>query len=302
VSRVILVVHGGAGGARRGSPGQQGMRQALHTVLTEGRRRLRAGDSALDVVEDVVRRLEAHALFNAGRGSVLTSVGEVEMDACLVDGATREAGAVCSVRRLAHPISAARIVMERSPHVLLSGIGAETLALTEGAEETEPARLVTEERRLSLERARARNETTLDHDPGGTVGAVARDTAGHLAAATSTGGMTNKLPGRVSDSALVGSGTWADDATCAVSTTGHGESMIRAAVAHEVDAGVRLAGLSLEKASERALAGQRALGGTGGLIALDTAGHFATPFDTPAMYRGWIAPEGGPVVKVFPDD
>lgn len=299
MSGVVLVVHGGAGAVRPGAPGEQGMRQALRVTLEEGRDRLAEGASAVDAVEGAIRRLESHALFNAGRGSVLTSQGHVEMDAGIMDGATRQAGAVCSVRRLEHPVTAARLVMERSRHLLLSGAGAEAFALGEGAAEVDPASLVTQERREQLEKARRRARVALDHS-GGTVGAVARDERGHLAAATSTGGMVNKLPGRVSDSALVGSGTWADDATVAVSTTGHGESMIRAAVAHEVDALLRLGGLSLEEACSRALNGQQELGGTGGLIALDRDGHFAAPFTTPAMYRGWIG-DGDAVVKIFPD-
>lgn len=293
------MVHGGAGAVQPGAPGEQGMSQALRVTLEEGRGRLADGAPALDVVEGAVRRLESHALFNAGRGSVLTSQGQVEMDATIMDGATRQAGAVCSVRRLEHPVSAARLVMERSRHLLLSGAGAEAFALAEGAAEVDPASLVTEERREQLESARRRAQVSLDHS-GGTVGALARDARGHLAAATSTGGMLNKLPGRVSDSALVGAGTWADDATCAVSTTGHGESMIRAAVAHEVDALLRLGGLSLAEACARALRRQQELGGSGGLIALDRGGRFAAPFTTPAMYRGWIG-EGDAVVKIFPD-
>lgn len=299
MSDVVLVVHGGAGAATRGSPGEQGMRQALVATLEEGRKRLAQGSSALDVVEGAVRRLESHALFNAGRGSVLNSAAEVEMDACIMDGASREAGAVCAVRRLAHPVSAARLVMQSSRHLLMAGPGAEAFALDAGAEATEPHELVTPERREELERVRRKREVALDHDAGGTVGAVARDNRSSLAAATSTGGMTNKLPGRVSDSALVGSGTWADDSTCAVSTTGHGESMIRGAVAHEVDALLRLGGLSLEDACQQALEQQRRLGGSGGLIALDRAGGFAAPFTTPAMYRGWIAKTGGPSVAIF---
>ena len=156
---------------------------------------------------------------------------------------------------------------------------------------------------FKLERARRKGRVELDHDDArGTVGAVARDPRGHLAAATSTGGLVNKLPGRVGDSPLIGSGTWASDATCAVSFTGSGESAIRAAAAHEVDALLRLAGLSLEQASARALAGAAAMDGSGGLIAIDSEGHFATPFDTRALYRGWIGMRGDAVVKIFDDE
>lgn len=299
MSAAVLVVHGGAGSVRRGGPEEPAMREALRAVIEEGRARLAGGASALEVVEAALRRLEAHALFNAGRGSVLNSAGEVEMDACIMDGATCRAGAVCVVRRLEHPVSAARLVLEKSRHVLLAGAGAEAFALAAGASAVDPGSLVTEQRREQLERARRRTAPGPDHHAGGTVGAVARDAQGHLAAATSTGGLVNKLPGRVSDSALVGSGTWADDATCAVSTTGHGESMIRAAVAHEVDARLRLAGQSLEQACAGALARQAELGGSGGLVALDREGRFATPFTTPAMVRGWIAATGAARVEVF---
>jgi isoaspartyl peptidase/L-asparaginase-like protein (Ntn-hydrolase superfamily) len=299
VSAAVLVMHGGAGSVRRGAPEETAMREALRAPLEEGRARLAEGASALDVVEAALRRLEADPLFNAGRGSVLDAAGQVEMDACIMDGATRRAGAVCVVRSLAHPVSAARLVLERTPHVLLAGAGAEAFALEAGATAVDPASLVTEQRREQLERVLRRATPGLDHDAGGTVGAVARDARGHLAAATSTGGLVGKLPGRVSDSALVGAGTWADDATCAVSTTGHGETMICAAVAHEVDARLRLAGQSLEQACTDALARQAELGGSGGLIALDREGRFAAPFTTPAMVRGWIGAAGAARVEVF---
>lgn len=302
---VVLAVHGGAGQLTPGQPGEQGMRKAMATCLENGRALLEQGGSALDVVEAVVRRLEGHALFNAGRGSVLTSAGTVEMDAAIMDGRNRAAGAVAGVRRLAHPVTAARLVMERSRHVLLASDEAEAFARSHGAEEVDPADLVTEQRREQLERARQRERVTLDHDEsssGGTVGAVARDASGHLAAATSTGGMTNKLPGRVSDSALIGAGTWADDATCAVSATGHGEAFIRAALAHEVDAQMRLAGRSLEEAAEQALARVAKLGSPGGgLVALTGDGHAAMPFQTPGMVRGWIRAAGDPEVRIFAD-
>jgi len=297
--RFAFAVHGGAGAVRPGEPGEQGMRQALLACLDEAARGLASGGSALDAVEAAVRRLESHALFNAGRGSVLTAAGSVEMDAAVMDGRTRAAGAVACVRRLAHPVSAARAVMERSRHVLLVADGAEAFAREHGLEEVDPASLVTAERREQLERAR--RQPALDKG-GGTVGAVALDARGHLAAATSTGGLVNKLPGRVSDSALVGAGTWADDATCAVSATGHGEAIIRVALAHEIDAGMRLAGLALETACERALAQVTALGSRIGLIALDREGRTAMPFTTAGMYRGVVRDGEAPRVAVFPGE
>ena len=303
-----LAIHGGAGGFFRGVAGEEGTRDAMAACLEIGRERLAAGDAALDVVELLVRRLEAHALFNAGRGSVLTAAGSVEMDAAIMDGRDRRAGAVACVRRLAHPVSAARLVLEQGQHVLLVGAEADRFALDAGAEQSSPDALVTEERRRQLAQARDRDEVRLDHDArpgapdgGGTVGAVARDQRGHLAAATSTGGLTNQLPGRVGDSPVLGAGTWADDATCAVSATGHGEAFIRAAVAHEVDAGMRLAGLPLASACERALVRAEALGGRGGLIAVDAGGQLALPYNSRGMLRGWLDADGAPVVRIFAD-
>jgi isoaspartyl peptidase/L-asparaginase-like protein (Ntn-hydrolase superfamily) len=274
------------------------MRESLAACLDEGGRRLAAGGSALDSVESAVRHLEDDALFNAGRGSVLTAAGRVEMDASIMDGRRRAAGAVGCVWRLAHPVSAARLVMERSPHVLLVGEGAEAFAAAHGAERVRPEDLVTEPRRRELERVQAGAQ------PGsaGTVGAVALDESGHLAAATSTGGLTGQLPGRIGDSAAAGAGTWADDDSCAVSGTGHGEAFIRSALAHEVDAGLRLAKLSLEEACRRALARVTRLGFRGGLVAVDRGGAIAAPFTTPALFRGWVRRGAAPEVRVFADD
>jgi isoaspartyl peptidase/L-asparaginase-like protein (Ntn-hydrolase superfamily) len=311
MSGIALAVHGGAGSIEPNEPDAQAMRQALAACLEQGRACLAGGGSALDSVERIVRSFEAHPLFNAGRGSVLTAEGTVEMDAAIMDGRSRAAGSVACVRRLAHPVSAARAVMERSRHVLLVGDQAERFARALGAEEVEPASLVTEKRLRQLEQAREKERVSLDHDEhsrrgdrgeSGTVGAVARDAAGHLAAATSTGGLTNQLPGRAGDTAVIGAGTWADDATCAVSATGHGEAFIRAALAHEVDAGLRLAGLALEEACERALARVTALGSRGGLVAVDAEGRVAAPFTTRGMVRGWIGAEGAPRVSLFADE
>ena len=297
--RFAFAVHGGAGAVRPGEAGEQGMRQALAACLDEAARGLAAGGTALDAVEAAVRRLESPALFNAGRGSVLNSAGAVEMDAAVMDGRTRAAGAVAGVRRIAHPVSAARAVMEQSRHVLLVADGAEAFARQHGLEEIDPTSLITPERREQLERAQRQPARDAG---GGTVGAVALDARGHLAAATSTGGLVNKLPGRVSDSALIGAGTWASDATCAVSATGHGEAIIRVALAHEIDAGMRLAGLELGAACERALAQVTALGSRIGFIALDRAGRIAMPFTTDGMYRGTVRDGEPPWVAVFSDE
>lgn len=293
MSGFALAVHGGAGSIRReqlAAADAQSARDALREALEAGSAILAGGGSALDAVERAVRVLEANPLFNAGRGSVLNSAGRVAMDASVMDGRSRAAGAVAGLERTAHPVSAARMVMERSEHVLLVGAHADAFAAECGVEGIDPAALVTPERVAQLRRAAEQARVSLDHDEAtrGTVGAVARDAHGHLAAATSTGGMTNQRPGRVGDSPLIGAGTWADDRSCAVSGTGHGEAFIRSAFAHEVDAGLRLGAQSLERACAAALARVGELGSTGGCIAVHRAGHLALPFTTTGMYRGWV--------------
>ena len=272
------------------------MRRGLTEALAAGWRVLEGGGPALESVVAAVRVLEDCLEFNAGRGSVLSASGGVEMDAAVMDGAARKAGAVAVVRRVVHPVEAALAVMRDTSHVLLAGEEAEAFARRQGLELAEPAFFVTARRRAQLERARPAPQG------GGTVGAVARDGAGHLAAATSTGGVVGKLPGRVSDSSLVGAGTWADDATCALSGTGSGDSFIRCAFAHEVHASLHHAGLDLATACERALALVRADGGHGGCIALDAAGTLALPFDTPAMPRAWIGADGTARIALGADD
>jgi isoaspartyl peptidase/L-asparaginase-like protein (Ntn-hydrolase superfamily) len=211
---------------------------------------------------------------------------------------------VAGVERLTHPISAARLVMEQSPHVLLIGDHAETFARERGAAISDPSYFVTDLQReeLAREQARAGARSKSGETGGGTVGAVARDSKGHLAAATSTGGMTNQLPGRVGDTPLIGSGSWADDATCAVSGTGHGEAFIRCGFAHEVDALVRLRELAIEEACQRALSRVTALGSTGGCIAVGPAGPVFLTFTTVGMFRGWIGEDGECHAAVFADE
>lgn len=290
----MLALHGGAG---RVSPAPEAAREAragLADALAAGGRVLADGGEALLAAVAAVRVLEDCPAFNAGRGAVLDARGAVALDAAVMAGSGRRAGAVAGVSRLAHPVDAAFAVLRDGRHVLLAGTGAEELAFASGLARVDPERHVTERRRAQLARVLAADAS----GGGGTVGAVARDAAGHLAAATSTGGTVAKRPGRVSDSALVGSGTWADDATCAVSATGHGESFIRCAFAHEVDARMRHAGASLEAACAAALAEVAALGGSGGCAALDASGRVALPFDTPDMPRGvWRA--GAPRVAVY---
>jgi isoaspartyl peptidase/L-asparaginase-like protein (Ntn-hydrolase superfamily) len=289
-------VHGGAGSAPAAEEqaGRPELRAALEGALLSGHRALAGGGSALDAAVAAVRVLEDCPWLNAGRGSVLCATGELEMDAAVMDGASRRAGAVAGLRSVVNPVLAARAVMEHSPHVLLAGDGAERFAREQGLACAAPESFVTELRRRQLARWRERSGEAAQTAGGGTVGAVARDPQGHLAAATSTGGITGKLAGRVSDSALIGAGNFADDATCAVSATGTGDVFIRAGFAHQVDAWMRHAGLPLAQACQRALAQVRALGGSGGCIAIDAAGRVALPFDTGAMSRGVIGPDGRP--------
>jgi beta-aspartyl-peptidase (threonine type) len=297
-----LAVHGGAGGTRRPDPDPERdpvVRAALREALLAGHRVLAGGGTALDAVVEAVVALEECPALNAGRGSVLRSDGTVMFDASVMDGRERRGGGVAGVRGLRNPVRAARAVLESSPHVLLAGEEARDFALRHGLEAADESWFVTPVRQRQLERAREDARTRLDHDSAGTVGAVARDADGHLAAATSTGGMTNSLPGRVVDSPVPGAGSWADDATCAVSGTGEGEIFLRCAFAHEVDAAMRLSGVDLETACGRALARVEALGGRGGCVAIDTAGEVSLRFSTAAMPRGQIGADGVPRIALL---
>ena len=275
-------MHGGAGALASGADAQA-QRDGLRAALAAGARVLAADGAALDAVVATVSVLEAHPRFNAGLGAVRNAAGEVELDAAVMEGAARRAGAVAGVRRLLYAAQAAQAVLRDGRHVLLFGAEAERLASAAGVAEIAPEALI----------AAARPLPARPTPGGGTVGAVARDRAGHLAVATSTGGLSGKLPGRISDSAQIGCGTWADDATCAVSATGQGEYFIRTAFARGVDARVRHAGASLGQACADALAEVAALGGHGGCIAVDRAGELRMAFDTPAMARGALH-EGEP--------
>ena len=287
-----LVVHGGCGQLAPDTlPGPEAAcRQGLSDALAAGRAVLAAGGSAVHAVVAAVCVLEDHPLFNAGRGAVLTAEGRAELDAAVMDGATRAAGAVAGVTRTRNPVKLARAVMERSPHVLLAREGADVFALEQGLEQVEPAWFLTDLRWRALaamKAAAARGEALFDADlKYGTVGAVARDANGHLAAATSTGGLTGKRWGRIGDSPLIGAGTIADDRGLAASCTGSGEAFIRAGVAHEMNALVRLAGLAPAAAADRALADVAALGGTGGIIFIGADGRPGWAFSTPGMFRG----------------
>jgi beta-aspartyl-peptidase (threonine type) len=277
VTLPAVVVHGGAGNPRAGRVEDEA---SYHEALLESLAAAQAHPGeALSAVEAAVRVLEDAPVFNAGRGSVLTRAGTVEMDAAVMSGATLRAGAVAVVRTVRNPVSLARAVMESSDHVLVVGDGAEQLAAELGAERMDPEWFVTDSQRRRL----ARDEG----DRKGTVGAVALDTEGRLAAATSTGGMRGQRPGRVGDSPIVGAGTYADSA-CAVSATGDGEHIMGAVLAHEISALIRYRGLTLENACETVLRERlEPLGAEAGLIAVDARGKIAMPFNTAIMHRGW---------------
>jgi beta-aspartyl-peptidase (threonine type) len=305
-----LVIHGGAGVIERdrlSAVEERAIRTDLDTALEAGRAILAGGGSALDAVEAAVAALEEFPRFNAGKGSVYNAEGRHELDASIMEGRTRRAGAVAGVETIRNPVRLARAVMERSPHVMMIGAGAERFADTQPQIErvaNDWFDTGTRRAQLDQEQARERSEAGDENLRGkyfGTVGAVALDSQGNLAAATSTGGMTNKRYGRVGDSPLIGAGTWADE-RCAVSGTGWGEFFIRNVVAHDIAARVAYRGDSLAAAADAVIL-QRVpeLGGDGGAIAVDRDGNIAMPFSTTGMYRGWIAMNGSRGTAIFSD-
>ena len=298
-----LVIHGGAGAMRPAhgdSDHEERARQGLRDALEAGAAILRNEGTAIDAVEAAVRVLEDDPCFNAGRGSTLNAEGLVELDAAIMDGADRRAGAVAGVRTTRAPISLARTLMERGPHVFLAYDGADRLAREAGLEQVENSWFVTSERRRQLEELMAKGgfDSEVKY---GTVGAVAVDSSGHVAAATSTGGLTAKQWGRIGDSPLIGAGTYADDRSAAVSATGSGEYFIRAVAGHQLAERVRLGGESLQSALDGTLDDIRQLGGTGGLIAVSPTGEAALGFTTRAMYRG-IADAETLAVAIYADE
>lgn len=321
-----LVIHGGAGVIERqqlSAEQEQAYRASLAAVAEAGAQVLRRGGSALDAVETAVQMLEDDPLYNAGRGAVFTAEGRNELDSAIMDGRTRAAGAVAGATHTRHPISLARAIMEHSPHVMLAGAPAEEFGRTHGLEQVDPAFFFTERRWQSLERflksqhlpvparpvgalaANAGDAARLAHDEGkhGTVGVVARDTSGNLAAGTSTGGLTGKRWGRIGDSPIIGAGTYAANASCAVSGTGTGEYFIRLTVAREVCALVEYRGLSLQAAVDEVVQQRlKAAGGDGGVIAVAADGSMAWSFNTPGMYRARIAADAPLQVGIYGDE
>jgi len=324
VVQPVVAIHGGAGTLSRStisSAQQVRYRAALDEILLAAQVLLADGAGALEVVTEAVRRLEECPLFNAGFGAVYTADGQHELDACVMRGSDLAAGAVAGVRTLRNPVLAARAVLDASGPVLLIGAGAERFAAEHGCEVVAPDWFGTPERLAQLRSVQAAGAVALDHDAEsaakardrvaplderdkfGTVGAVALDARGHLAAATSTGGMTNKRPGRVGDSPIVGAGCYANDRTVAVSCTGVGEAFMRALAAHDVSALIDYAGLPLQEAARRVVMDTLPpLGGRGGLIAIDTRGEVALPFNTEGMYRGWVRVGAAPVSAIYADE
>lgn len=307
--RIVLAVHGGAGTMPRADTSaaqEAGLRADLERALKAGHAVIARGGGALDAATAAVLVLEDSPLFNAGRGAVLNAEGVAELDAAVMEGHTRRAGAVAGLTRVRNPILLSRKVMEESPHVMLVGAGAEAFAESVGLRLVDPGYFVTPRRRAELEAAKARERAAADaawrrsrfHI--GTVGAVALDRDGHLAAATSTGGRTNKRWGRVGDVPVIGAGTWAD-ANCAVSATGWGEYFIRVGVAHSICARVAFKGESVAAAAQAVLDEVAGLGGDGGVIVLDAAGNATLPYNTGGMARGTIDADGRIDIRLWQD-
>jgi beta-aspartyl-peptidase (threonine type) len=327
----VVAIHGGAGTILRAAmstEAEQAYHTALHDVLSAGQRFLADGGSALDAVSEAVRQLEDCPLFNAGQGAVFAADGTHELDASIMDGSTLAAGAVCCVKRIRNPVLAARRVLDCSEHVMFAGAGAEAFAAAQGLALVEPSYFYTDARYRQWMQAREQSTLLLDHDaatlsanyasvhapqPGeglpqapidpdqkfGTVGAVALDVQGHLAAATSTGGMTNKQIGRVGDTPLIGAGCYAND-VCAVSTTGSGEMFMRMVVAYDVAAQIEYRGVSLEQAAADVVMNKLPrIDGRGGLIAVDVHGNVVLPFNTDGMYRGFARVGEATVTAIY---
>jgi beta-aspartyl-peptidase (threonine type) len=319
--QITLVIHGGAGTITRKNmtpEKEKAYRETLEQALQTGYAVLKRGGSSLDAVEATIHVMEDSPLFNAGKGAVFTHEGRNELDAAIMDGKTGRAGAVAGVTTVKNPISAARAVMEKSEHVLLMGKGADEFAKLKGLQIVDPKYFYTEARWQGLQQALKEEKVQLDHTAPkdssgraddliftegrkfGTVGCVALDQYGNLAAGTSTGGMTNKRWGRVGDAPLIGCGTYADNATCAVSATGHGEYFIRSVVAHDIAALMEYRGWSVKKAADEVVMKKLVeRGGEGGVIALDRQGNVAMPFNSEGMYRGYVKADGKATVEIY---
>ncbi|MDF9800670.1 beta-aspartyl-peptidase (threonine type) [Catalinimonas alkaloidigena] len=324
--KFAIAIHGGAGTIKREnmSPEREAeYRAKLEEALKAGHKVLEDGGSSLDAAVTAIQTMEESPLFNAGKGAVFTNDGKNELDAAIMDGATRNAGTVAGISTVKSPIAAARAVMENSPHVMMIGEGAEQFAKEQGLDMVAPSYFFTDRRYEQLQRIKETEKQQLDHDGDheggdrrqgvldakfpdrkfGTVGAVALDQNGNLAAATSTGGMTNKRYGRVGDVPIIGAGTYADNATCAVSATGHGEYFIRSVVAYDIAALMKYKGLSLKEAANEVVKDKLVeMGGGGGVISIDGEGNIALPFNTAGMYRASIDTEGTMYIGIYEDE
>ena len=313
-SEFAIVVHGGAGSMQQenlDNETEYKYKMKMNDALHAGYDILNEGGSSLDAVEAAVKVLEDSPLFNAGKGAVFNNDGINELDASIMDGANLNAGAVARVTSIKNPVSAARLVMEKSPHVLLVGDGAEKFAKENSLEPVDKKYFYTEKRFRDYERIKNKKKSEkkkaelvkAEPEKFGTVGAVALDKNGNLAAATSTGGMTNKMYGRVGDSPIIGAGTYANNKTCAVSATGHGEYFIRNVIAYDLSALMEYSNLSLEEAADSLINGKlKSQKANGGLIALDTLGNVAMPFNTGGMFRAYMLDDGLARVKIFADE
>lgn len=315
-SPIALVIHGGAGTIKKENmdPAREAeIRSKLQEALKKGYQVLENEGSSIDAVIATIQVLEESHHFNAGKGAVFTNQGKNELDASIMDGATGNAGAVAGVSTIKSPIAGARAVMEKSPHVMMAGEGAALFAAQQGLEIVDPEYFRDEQRyqqlQRILEREREKNnqqgyyEVLNNDEKFGTVGCVALDMNGNLAAGTSTGGMTNKKFGRIGDSPIIGAGTYADNATCGVSATGHGEFFIRNVVAYDIAALMKYNNMSVEDAANEVVMKKLVeKGGSGGVIAMDAKGNIAMPFNTSGMYRGYIREKGKPVIKIYKKD
>jgi beta-aspartyl-peptidase (threonine type) len=294
-----IVIHGGAGGMTKENLTPEldkEYRASLQVALTAGKKILSEGGSALDAVEQTIRTMEDNPLFNAGKGAVFTHEGRNELDAAIMDGSNLGAGAVAGVTDIKNPISAARKVMINSPHVMLSGAGASQFAKEQGLEIVPPSYFFTQKRFNEL-------QELLKKEKFGTVGCCALDKNGNLAAGTSTGGMANKRYNRIGDSPIIGAGTYANNSTCAVSGTGHGEYFIRWTVAHDISALMEYKGLNLKEASELVVNDKLVkAGGSGGVICVDKSGNISMPFNSSGMFRGFATADGKEGIFIYKDE
>jgi len=330
--KITIVIHGGAGTITRENmtpEKEKAYKEGLNNALQKGYAVLKKGGTSVQAVEAAIRVMEDSPLFNAGKGAVFTSEGKNELDASVMEGKTLMAGAIAGVTTIRNPISTAIAVMEKSPHVMMAGKGAEVFAKEQGQEIVDPSYFYTEARHKALERAKSEEKIELDHNSDnkekikkspktghktpddlifaegkkfGTVGCVALDQFGNLAAGTSTGGMTNKKYGRIGDAPIIGAGTYANNATCAVSATGHGEFFIRSVVAYDISALMEYKGMKLNEAADEVVM-KKLLerGGEGGVIALDRNGNIAMPFNSKGMYRGYIKSDGQSEILIYKD-